>query len=648
MINERRLKPGKSSSVYNLLKIVVVSSLLFLFVFNCKNESNGGSKDKDNPTPVIFEYTLSITKSIYGTLSSDAGGINCGSKGITCKAKFDKGTEVTLVATADPDYGLEDWEGACQDFLPSEDCTLSMDVNKSAGKVFIDTDVDDDNDGLIEIHNLDMFNNIRHNLAGTSYKTSGSATDNRMGAPEEATDDCKVPTDGAYLCGYELTKDLDFAQGASYANGVVNQDWRPNSTKPNDATNAGFDGINHFFAIFEGNEYTISNLYSRASTKDVDEAVGLFKSVNKNALIRNLGVLDAEIYGRIKEDNNGVGALLGQSKSATLGILIKACYATGNVYGGDGDDNVGGLVGFSDRGSEITASYADVNVYGGDRNDAVGGLVGFSDSSSEITASYATGNVYGGDGDDAVGGLVGFHRGRRITANYATGNVYGGDRNDAVGGLVGVVAHGDLIANYATGDANGDAGNDSAGGLVGDNQGHAIASYATGNVYGGDGDDNVGSFVGRLFRRTAAVTGSYATGDVDGGNGDDHAGTLAGRLNTRRPLDTFSNFVFSSYAFGSKSGGETAGYDGTTYPVGVTDANGLTVDNAGSEWNDAGENTLGAWDFGTTSQPPVLKYADYDDAGASSVDYCAMFPAKIPGIDTDLSCGDSLLPGQER
>ena len=59
-------------------------------------------------------------------------------------------------------------------------------------------DVDDDNDGLIEIHTLEDLNNIRYNLAGTSYKASASDPGNTDGAPS------------AGLKGYELARNLDF------------------------------------------------------------------------------------------------------------------------------------------------------------------------------------------------------------------------------------------------------------------------------------------------------------------------------------------------------------------------------------------------------------------------------------------------------
>ena len=123
---------------------------------------------------------------------------------------------------------------------------MTMDANKTVSKAFpvldpndIDNDsvinandVDDDNDGLIEIHNLELFDHIKNNLAGTSYKMTNAGADNWTGAPEAASDDCKTATvDGGnsfYLCGYELTKDLDFADGNSYASSSVNGDWRPN------------------------------------------------------------------------------------------------------------------------------------------------------------------------------------------------------------------------------------------------------------------------------------------------------------------------------------------------------------------------------------------------------------------------------------
>ena len=115
-----------------------------------------------------------------------------------------------------------------------------------------------------------MFNNIRHNLDGTAYNngtiddTTGISNDSSM--YKSAEENCGA---GVFLCGYELTKDLDFTEEASYENNTINNDWRPldadnNPIESKDAVNDGFDGIIDFNAIFDGNGHTISNLYSRS------------------------------------------------------------------------------------------------------------------------------------------------------------------------------------------------------------------------------------------------------------------------------------------------------------------------------------------------------------------------------------------------
>ena len=44
----------------------------------------------------------------------------------------------------------------------------------------------------------------------------------------------------------------------------------------------------------------------------------------------------------------------------------------------------------------------------------------------------------------------------------------------------------------------------------------------------------------------------------------------------------------------------------------VTNASLLTLMNAGSVWNDADSDTLGAWDFGDSTMAPRLFFNDYD------------------------------------
>ena len=296
---------------------------------------------------------------------------------------------------------------------------------------------DRDGNGLIEIDTLEALNNIRYNLEGTSYKVSESDTGSTIGCP--TPDGCD---------GYELTRSLDFADGASYASGEANDDWRPNQANPDDATNSGWEPIGscntdtedsdmarcgddddeRFAAIFEGNGYTITNLYTRGFGE-----AGLFGVTFDGAIIRGIGMITSRIYGNDDDGRGRVGALVGLNRG---GVII-ASYATGTAHGGDGvGDDVGMLVG--NNLSEIIASYATGNAHGGDGDDSVGGLVG--NNSGTIIASYATGTAHGGDGDgdDSVGGLVGVNN-QFIVASYAIGDAHGGDGDsDRVGALVGL------------------------------------------------------------------------------------------------------------------------------------------------------------------------------------------------------------------
>ena len=465
--------------------------------------------------------------------------------------------------------------------------------------------VDADGDTLIDISSLERLHNMRHNLAGTSYKTSSGATGIMCG------------TAGTIACtGYELIRSLDFADSASYDSNNINTAWRPNTLDPDDATNVGWEPIGDattaFATTFEGNGHTISNLYARRAG-----AVGLFGQTNTGATIRNIGIIDNATYGS-SSNSDYVGGLVGRNNGGS----IIASYATGDVDGGGGNaDFVGGLV--ADNRGTITASYATGDVDGGDGNiDYVGGLVG--DNSGSITASYATGDVDGGDGSsDLVGGLVGNSDQGTITASYATGDADGGTSDtDYVGGLVGSNDGGTITASYATGDADGgDGTSDRVGGLAGDNSG--------------------------------IITASYATGDADGGDGNDYVGGLVGRNN--------GGSIIASYGFGTLTNVGTAGVDDSgSRPSGVlgigSGPNGvrlLTSGNTPAAWNSASSNTQNAWTFGAITDIPTLRYADYDDTGntygcGSSSTASNVIPATAPNGSGPIAvtCGTTPLPGQ--
>ena len=174
------------------------------------------------------------------------------------------------------------------------------------------------------------------------------------------------------------------------------------------------------------------------------------------------------------------------------------------------------------------------------------------------------------------------------------------------------------------------------------------------NLYMGSGSNHsIGVLVGwNNSGGINRVIASYATGAVNGDADSNNVGALVGNVDAGG-----TNTIAHSYGFGSGTM-EGSGNDGTAHPGGLsgsgaakantlTDPAGMDDTDADDVWDDASQKTKGAWDFGTSDQAPALKYADYDGAG-SGTDYCALFPAKIPGTDDDLQCGTSLLPEQRR
>ena len=455
--------------------------------------------------------------------------------------------------------------------------------------------IDANNNGLVDITSLERLDSIRYNLdlIDGIYKSSAEDEGVQCGTAQDT--DCT---------GYELVISLDFANPNHYEGGEVNAAWRPQDSsgtviaQADAATNSGWDPIgtatsgNRFNSRVEGNGYTISNLYGRLTSGG---NLGLFGATGSNSVIRSVGV------------------------------------ATARLYGSDGMDNIGALAGIND--GTIIASYANGTINGGTNTDNIGVLVGQS-AGSTIIASYASGMLNGGAGHDTVGGLVGQQTGNdsTIIASYASGTVNGGaDDTDNVGGLAGHTFGGTIMASYASGSANGGAGNDNVGGLE-------------------------GSFIGINF------IASYATATADGGADDDTVGSIG--------VNAGTGIFIATYGFGTATG-ENAGLDNSDpRPAGVAavgsgidGARMLTLDTAGEQWNQAvitdspttTITTMDAWDFGTNTQAPALRYADYD--GAADTYGCgndSMADIVIPSVvatptgPMTITCGTTLLPEQER
>ena len=78
----------------------------------------------------IPKYTLTVTKSGSGTVTSTPSGINCGT---TCSSQFTGGTNATLSATPTNGYVFSGWSGAC---TGTGTCTVTMNAAKNVTATF--------------------------------------------------------------------------------------------------------------------------------------------------------------------------------------------------------------------------------------------------------------------------------------------------------------------------------------------------------------------------------------------------------------------------------------------------------------------------------------------------------------------------------
>ena len=394
-------------------------------------------------------------------------------------------------------------------------------------------DIDKDNDGLIEICDLNALNAIRYQLDGSGYRESADAVKITFGCPSGGCD------------GYELHSDLDFNSDDNYRDTTNKEAW---------TSGLGWlpigDQLNSFSGRFEGNNHTISNLYiDRPSNY-----VGLFRATAKQAKISNLVLSQTNING-----NSYVGSLAGHNAGGVASINVEGgrLIGAGNNVGGllganvgtilngevmlehiesDGH-SIGGLAGHNE--GYITHSVADTSLSGVSQ---VGGLIGLN-SSGILGNNRADGTA---KGDDYVGGLVGLNRGH-ISAGHAEGNVI--SDGSYSGGLVGANDRGGRIADSQASGAV--SGNLYAGGLVGWNKdGEITNSFAVNRV---DANDDVGGLVGS--NEGGQISNTYSSGSV---GGVDRVGGLVG---------SNEGIISDSFAYGRvvASGEHSGGLIGWSY-----------------------------------------------------------------------------------
>lgn len=151
---------------------------------------------------------------------------------------------------------------------------------------------------------------------------------------------------------------------------------------------AGFDTlggvVTSFTGSLDGQGHVIQNLYIN---RPGELYIGMFSWIGAAGVVKNLGIVDANI--------TGLSGFTGVVVSYNAGTLTKV-YTTGSVQGGN---YAAGIEGYSADGS-VTDAYTDVTITSSGHYS--GGIVGYFFGGT-ITRTYAVGHLSGG----SLGGAVG-------------------------------------------------------------------------------------------------------------------------------------------------------------------------------------------------------------------------------------------------
>ena len=389
-------------------------------------------------------------------------------------------------------------------------------------------DVDDDNNGLIEIATAADLNNMRFDLDGHSYDDElddGAGNEgSTAGAPKSATATlCTAETTSGssiYLCGYELVASIDFFGPDGTSGGGDDIDLNGGAAGNIDPiTGREERHLSTFEAIFEGNDYTISNLNIdrvTGTTAGSDTVLAALFISCARTMISNLTLVNPMIRGRVT-----VGGICDETSA---NVVLRNVHVQGGSVQGGSDPRVGymgGLVGRA-SGGHIESCSSSANVSGGwDQVNNMGGLVGEA-IDILIVSSRSSGNVSdGGDGADNMGGLVGNSLSAQIVSSRSSGNVSdGGDGADNMGGLIGdysmfgvssvrdSMSSGRVCDGVLTTSCAAGSGADNIGALIGYLGGYISSAFTT-NVHNclavgqteSNAGDNIG-FLGNIFVNT--------------------------------------------------------------------------------------------------------------------------------------------------
>lgn len=214
-------------------------------------------------------------------------------------------------------------------------------------------------------------------------------------------------------CYFKLMNDLDLA----------GYEWTPIGKGMLTASSAA--NAPCFSGVFEGDFHIVRNM---VITTNQTSNSGLFGVAN-NAIIQNLGVVEANISTILSEGCSNCGGLVG----TVYNSMITRCFATGSVVSHSSDISAaGGLIGIADTSNTISNCWANIMAEAGNyAGGLVGGFYGTYGGCS-VQDSYAVGmliNTGSQKGSVQSGGVVAYVESGKIQNCFFGGTLEGQTEN---------------------------------------------------------------------------------------------------------------------------------------------------------------------------------------------------------------------------
>ncbi len=166
-----------------MMKKQLFSAYLILLLSACGG--GGDAENKEQPTPTLSQYTLSIT-SASGAVTSNPAGINCGS---SCAMDFEENTSVTLTAVPETGYEFSSWSGDCSG---ADTCSVAMTAAKNVTATFTE---------IVEVTQFEL----SVTSANGTVSSTPAGIDCGSDCSESYDEDTEVTLTQAAASGYEFS-----------------------------------------------------------------------------------------------------------------------------------------------------------------------------------------------------------------------------------------------------------------------------------------------------------------------------------------------------------------------------------------------------------------------------------------------------------